>query len=185
MVTDQRFASVVDEHRHRIYTLAYYSLRRREDAEDVTQEVFVRLWSHWDELDPDHVEGWLIRVTSNACVDLVRKRRNRRELAGAEATEEMVNSAIGRVADPSAPLQSAETQAEVQDALARLKEPYRSIVILREIQGLSYERIGAALDLPLNTVKVYLHRGRKMLADRLRPVDETQPGQPEAQARHV
>jgi RNA polymerase sigma-70 factor (ECF subfamily) len=69
---------------------------------------------------------------------------------------------------PAALAETADFEAHVKEALRDLPEPYRSIVILREIQDLKYEEIGAALEMPLNTVKVYLHRGRRKLRDRLR-----------------
>jgi RNA polymerase sigma-70 factor (ECF subfamily) len=67
-------------------------------------------------------------------------------------------------------MEKTELRARIQSALAGLNEPYRSVVILREIQDLKYEEIAQAVDLPLNTVKSYIHRGRKMLREELREI---------------
>lgn len=163
------FQELVRQHRDRVFTLAYYSLRNREDAEDVTQEVLIRLWNHWRRLDGDHLKAWLVRVTKNACVDAVRRRQTRRRHEKAGDDEELERTP-GSQATPERAAESAAFRRRLSEALAELPEPYRGIVILREVQGLAYDEIAAAVDKPLNTVKVYLHRGRKMLREQLREV---------------
>lgn len=162
------FQELVRQHRDRIYTFAFYSLKNREDAEDVTQEVLIRLWNHFRRLDGEHLSAWIIRVTKNACVDAVRRRqtRFRHEAPG----EHDLDRAPASDADPQRDAESADFRRNLQAALREMPEPYRSIVILREIQGLAYDEIAATVDKPLNTVKVYLHRGRKMLREQLREV---------------
>jgi RNA polymerase sigma-70 factor (ECF subfamily) len=161
------FQELVRRHRDRIYTFAFYSLKNREDAEDVTQEVLIRLWKHWQRLEGDHLQAWIVRVTKNACVDAVRRRQTRRRLESTGEGDE-VERAPDDAADPARDAAGADFRRRLESALAALAEPYRSIVILREIQGLAYDEIAAAVDKPLNTVKVYLHRGRRMLRDELR-----------------
>lgn len=162
------FQELVRQHRDRIYTFAFYSLKNREDAEDVTQEVLIRLWKHWRRLEGEHLRAWIVRVTRNACVDSVRRRqtRGRHEAGG----DEEIERAPDEAADPARHAEDADFRRRLEAALRALSEPYRSIVILREVQGLAYDEIAAAVDKPLNTVKVYLHRGRKMLREQLREV---------------
>jgi RNA polymerase sigma-70 factor (ECF subfamily) len=166
----RQFQKLVDEHRHRVHTFAHYYLRNREEAEDVTQDVFLRLWQNLQELDPEHVLAWLMRVTRNACHDVYRKRQTWRGLVqpdSGEAAEERLESwSPGPLADAEA----SDFQAKMEQALRKLEDPYRTILILREIQDLKYEQIAEMLHLPLNTVKVYLHRGRKRLREELHEV---------------
>jgi RNA polymerase sigma-70 factor (ECF subfamily) len=161
------FQELVRLHRDRVFSVAFYSLKNREDAEDVTQEVLIRMWNHWRRLEGEHLQAWLLRVTRNACVDAVRRRQTRRRHE-ADGDDAAIEAAPGGGSDPERDAESADFRRCLTTALAGLPEPYRSIVILREIQDLAYDEIAAAVNKPLNTVKVYLHRGRKMLRDRLR-----------------
>jgi RNA polymerase sigma-70 factor (ECF subfamily) len=112
--------------------------------------------------------GWLLRVTRNACVDALRKRRSYRKFIATDT--EQVALAAGSMPATDAAAESAIFRQHLDHALDQLSEPYRSIIVLREIQELKYEEISGALNLPLNTVKVYLHRARKMLRNHLREV---------------
>ena len=161
-----RFEAMADEWRHRIYTFAYYSLGSREEAEDVTQDVLVRLWQHWPRLEPGHVIPWIIRVTRNACCDIHRQRQTRHALLANPVNDPPQPSPMGP--DPVAELEASDFRQQVERVLREVDEPYRTIVILREIEGLAYAQIATALALPLGTVKVYLHRGRRRLRERMR-----------------
>jgi RNA polymerase sigma-70 factor (ECF subfamily) len=169
------FEKIADRHRDRIFTFACYHLGNRDDAEDVTQEVLVRLWKNLDSLEDARIMPWLIHVTRNACIDSLRRRRTYRTLV----TEDPEGDAMRRVPSaapgPMSAAESADLQERLTSAIQELAEPYRSIVILREIQDLRYDEIVAALDLPLNTVKVYLHRGRRKLRERLREFANHEP----------
>lgn len=164
----RRFEGHVRAFQHRIFGFAVYFLGDRREAEDVTQDVLLRLWQHRDVVDEDRLVAWLLRVTRNACVDRLRRRqaRRRRITPGLDDGPEPTDSGP----TPDAFTEAADFSAHLQAALARLREPYRSLIILREVQELSYEELCGAMDLPLNTVKVYLHRGRKMLRTQLSQV---------------
>lgn len=167
-MTLRSFEQHVERYQHRVFGFACYFLGDRDEAADVTQEVLIRLWNHRDEVEEDRLLGWLLRVTRNACVDALRRRQVYRTavLPGGERLEQ----AFDPGALPDAITEAALFRQHLQQALATLDDPYRSIVILREIQEYSYEEISEALRLPLNTVKVYLHRARKMLREQLREV---------------
>ncbi len=164
-LTDLEIA--VDRHQRRVYTFAHYFLGNRHEAEDVTQEVLVRLWRRGGAVEPAALLPWLLRVTRNACYDLLRRRR-----PGLAQSSPAAEAAAERVPDgapgPEAAMVATEAQRRVREALRRLPEPYRSAVILREVQGLAYQEISEALDVPLNTVRVHIHRGRQKLRDLLR-----------------
>ena len=164
----RRFERSVRKYQHRIYGFAVYFLGDKVEAQDVTQDVLLRLWQHRDEIDETRVLGWLLRVTRNACVDALRKRKARSNVMRADT--EALGYAPGNGPTPEASAEAADFQGHLGRALSRIAEPYRSIVILREVQELRYEEISGAMNLPLNTVKVYLHRGRKMLREQLSEV---------------
>ncbi len=160
----------VRQHQHRVYGLAVYLLGDREEAEDVAQEVWLRLWHHRHEVDEARLLAWLLRVTRNACIDALRRRNVYRALVRTDP------DGVRRAADPGRAPDDETASALFREHLARalrqLKEPHRSIVILREIHDMKYEEISEALGLPLNTVKVYLHRARKTLRKLLSEVSE-------------
>lgn len=138
-----------------------------EDAGDVTQDVLIRLWRQRDNVDEEKILPWLMRVTRNACIDVIRHRRTVRSVVDDGAD---VAGLPHEEDSPAAELERRDDRQMIEDALAQIGEPYRSVVILREIQNLKYEEISGAMDMPLNTVKVYLHRGRKMLREKLTEV---------------
>lgn len=156
----------------RVYRLARYTVGNREEAEDVTQEVLVRLWRHLESLEPAGVWPWLVRVTRNASIDALRRRGSYRAVVGEDPEGETAQRTASVEPGPAVQVEASELWRQLSEALRDLAEPYRSIVILREIEQLKYEEISATLGLPLNTVKVYLHRGRRMLRAKLREYAE-------------
>lgn len=164
------FEAALQRHQRRVYSFAFYMLTHREEAEDVTQEVFIRLWRNPHLLDAEGVETWLLRVARNACIDRLRRRRLTRGIFSAGPLSHVFEPEGNRTADPEVRFMASEYSRSVQAALARLSEPLRSVVILREIQGLSYRRIAEVLEIELSLVRARLHRGRRALRDQLREV---------------
>jgi RNA polymerase sigma-70 factor (ECF subfamily) len=165
MSTFTTFEQHVSAHEDQVYRFARSMLKDDATAQDVTQEVLITLWEHQEELDEDGLVAWLMRVTRNACIDRLRARQRRRKTVRTDSDD------VGRAASPT-PTPDRHAEAEdlrdhVLDALDRVDNPYRRVVALRELQGLKYKEIAEALDMPLNTVKVYLHRGRKKLRAQL------------------
>jgi RNA polymerase sigma-70 factor (ECF subfamily) len=165
---EELFQSRAERHKDRIYTFARYFLRDPEEAADVTQEVLIKLWQHGAGLDGDAIGGWLRRVTRNACIDRLRQRRSYRATVAEAPDEELVERAPGHQPDPARTTAAKGFRRHLEAALAKTPEPYRSALILREIQGLKYEEISETLDLPLNTIRTHLHRGRNLLRRTLR-----------------
>jgi len=161
---------VVARYQRRVFTFARYFLGQKEEAEDVTQEVLIRLWRNADGLDPERIGAWLARVTRNACYDRLRRQRSAATVFIPETDPERAEETPSAAPDPAARAEVADFQRRLLSALGRLEEPYRSVLILREVQDLKYQEISDALDLPLNTVRVYIHRGRQRLRDALREV---------------
>jgi RNA polymerase sigma-70 factor (ECF subfamily) len=163
----QRFKKMVEQHRDRIFTFAYYNLGNREEAEDVTQEVLLRIWQNLEAINEATQHAWINKVSRNACIDAARRRRAYRTRVVATADGETVFGAASHEPSPEDRAVASSLRSRIQGALSELQEPYKSVVILREIQEMKYEEISASLELPLNTVKSYLHRGRRMLREQL------------------
>jgi RNA polymerase sigma-70 factor (ECF subfamily) len=166
----QRFEAAVERHQRRVYTLARYLLSDREEAEDVAQEVLIRMWRSGDRVAPDRLEAWLLRVTRNASYDRLRSRRAATRVFAPDRAHEEGGWVAADGPSPERVVGGSEIRRQLCVALAELREPAKSIVILREIQGLSYQQIADVLELPLSTVRVSLHRGRRRLRELLREV---------------
>jgi len=158
---------VVTEQQRKVYSYARYLLGDPAEAEDVTQEVFLKLWSHWSQVQLDSVRAWLLRVTRNACFDQLRKRRSTARVLLPDVEPERLETHPSTDSGPAERAVRADFRRHLLEALHRLGEPYRSILILREIQHLPYREISDILELPLNTVRVYIHRGRRQLREAL------------------
>lgn len=165
---DNGFRKITEKYRDRIYTFALYSLRRPEEAEDVTQDVLVKLWQNRDRVDVENLSAWVMRVTRNAVIDAVRRRRSRAAVIAERADYDLVSQYAPSGARSERGVESREFREALEAALAGLDDPYRSILVMREVQELTYSEICEALEIPLGTVKVYLHRGRKMLREALK-----------------
>ncbi len=159
------FEEQVYAYQDRIFGFACYFLKDRMAAEDVTQEVLLKFWEHFDDLDDERVIGWLLRVTRNACIDVIRKRKTRNK--NVMVSTDSLERATSEQPSPHAAAETTDFQENLDRALDNIDEPYRSVIILREVQHLKYKEIAEALDMPINTVKVYIHRGRKKLRTQL------------------
>ena len=162
------FEAVVAKQQRKVFSFAHYFLGRPEEAEDVTQEVFLKLWQHRDKVDFENAGAWLMRVTRNACYDRLRRKRSLSKVLVADAGAEAVELAVSNETEPDTGVMQSDFRRRLLAALHELGEPYKSILILREIQGLRYREISESLDLPLNTVRVYIHRGRQRLRESLK-----------------
>lgn len=162
------FRDLAEEYAGRVFTYARYSLRHQEDAEDLTQEVLIRLWRHRDSIEPASTAGWVMRVARNLVIDVSRRRQARAAVfaEGADVAEMAAHVTSGDATDSGTA--RAELRGHLEAALSELNEPYRSIVVMREVQGLAYDEIAAAMNMPLGTIKVYLHRARRQLRESIR-----------------
>ncbi|MEM7480983.1 MAG: RNA polymerase sigma factor [Acidobacteriota bacterium] len=162
------FDEVFERYQRRIFTLAVYTLANREEAEEVTQDVLVKVWRRGGEVPADGRLAWALRVTRNACIDRIRRRAAARSVALDAGGLPEILAAAGP--GPEERARNRVLRRRLVSALGELEEPYRSALILREVQGLSYREVADTLELPLNTVRVHIHRGRRKLRDELREV---------------
>jgi RNA polymerase sigma-70 factor (ECF subfamily) len=154
---------VVRAHSARVYRLAYRLAGNRQDAEDLTQETFVRVFRSLANYSPGTFEGWLHRITTNLFLDLVRRRQRIRF----DALPEDNGRLPGREPSPEQAFTDTHLDPDVQAALDSLPLDFRVAVVLCDIEGLSYEEIAATLGIKLGTVRSRIHRGRLALRESL------------------
>lgn len=160
------FEQLLDRYEKTVYHQALRLVGSPEDAADVTQEVFFKVWRHLPSFRGESsFATWLYRLTDNAALDLLRREKKRR----GESSLDDEEGASFLPADPSpSPQQTVERKElrqAVAEGLAQLSEEHRRILVLREINGLSYEQIGDILDLSPGTVKSRMARARTALAN--------------------
>jgi RNA polymerase sigma factor (sigma-70 family) len=178
--TPPSWDEVVREHSARVYRLAYRLTGNQHDAEDLTQEVFVRVFRSLSSYTPGTFEGWLHRITTNLFLDQVRrKQRIRFDSLPDDAGDRLPGNDPG----PERTWEHSHLDYDVQAALDTLAPEFRAAVVLCDIEGLSYEEIAATLDIKLGTVRSRIHRGRAQLRQVLahrRPSPTTPPMTPAA-----
>lgn len=162
------FEQLVRKHQRYAFNVAYRVLQDAPEAEDVTQEAFVRAWRGLPGFrEQAQFTTWLYRIVHNLCLN--RLPRLRRELLQVEPLEDMLDDTA-----PSPPdlLEAQEQMAFLHAELEQMPEKYRLVLSLRYLQHLSYEEIAAALNVPMGTIKTHIHRARRLLADRARQWEE-------------
>lgn len=186
---DQRaFRLLVERYQRKVYAVALGMLKDKEEAMDVSQEAFVKVYKYLDHFKGDSsFYTWLYRITTNICIDVLRKRNS----AGGEAVEfdesiqvDLGEAHIGALGSRlgTSPQKSAlrrELVEKIQAALAQVPEKHRAILLLREVEGMSYEELSRTLEIPKGTVMSRLFHARakvqKILSEYLE-LDEAKSG---------
>ncbi len=164
------FEQIVALYEKRVYNLAYRLTGNHDDAQDMAQEAFVKVWASLKEFRGDSsFSTWLYRIVSNACLDELRRRSRRRTVSldapvGDEGPARQVPSDEPELGYG---MERDEVRRAVQQGIRGLSDHHKMIIVLRDIQGMSYEQIAEALDISLGTVKSRLNRARLSLRDRL------------------
>ncbi len=172
---EEAFRELVRRYERPVFSLIYRMVRNRETAEDLSQDAFIKVLNHIDRYRPEFkLSSWLFKIANNVTIDYLRKRQlatvsmhgspSATTAAQVEATSFTVESRQASALDR---LEARELGSEIEQAIGRLRPEYRSCIILRHVEGRSYEEIAATLDLPLGTVKTYIHRARHELREAL------------------
>ncbi len=162
--TPPTWEEVVEQHSARVYRLAYRLTGNVHDAEDLTQDVFVRVFRSLHTYRPGTFEGWLHRITTNVFLDRMRRKQRIRMDA---LSEESAARLPSRGAGPEQAYDDTHLDDDVQRALDALSPDFRAAVVLCDIEGLSYEEVAATLGIKLGTVRSRIHRGRAQLREAL------------------
>ncbi len=161
--TPPTWDEVVHLHSARVYRLAYRLTGNPYDAEDLTQDVFVRVFRSLSSYTPGTFEGWLHRITTNLFLDGARRKARIRFDALPDDAERLPSRDRG----PSQVYDDTHFEADVQAALDGLAPDFRAAVVLCDLEGLTYEQIAEVLDIKIGTVRSRIHRGRSGLRSAL------------------
>ncbi len=169
---EDAFREILERYRGPIYNLCYRMTRNAEDARDMGQEVFIKVFSLLDRFDENYAfSSWLFRIATNHCIDHLRRNRLRfLSLDGGvgQDGEEYELQLPAGGPEPDTVLQRKEALARLDEVIGELPPHYRAITLLRHDQQLSYDEIAEALHLPLGTVKARIHRARNLIQQMLR-----------------
>ena len=158
------FTQLLEGNRDRIYSHALYCVGDPEDAQDVTQETFVKLWRNYGEISDGKVSGWLMRVAHNLCIDLIRRRQAQRKNFGwpdPDALDRL--PAGGGRTGPEDALHLDQQQRILLDAMDTLAPETRSVMVMHYFQEMKLQEIAAVLGKTVSALKVQIHRARKSL----------------------
>jgi len=167
----QAFAEIVGLYQDKLYHMAYRMLGSRQEAEDVVQDAFLRVYKNLERYDETmKFSTWIYRIATNLCIDRLRKRKPTYSL-DADTTEHEGLDGYSMIPSdnrtPESETLLSEMQSTVHKAIDNLPAKYKSVMVLRYLQELSLQEIGDVLDMPVTTVKTRVHRGREFLRKRL------------------
>ncbi|HEY8793578.1 MAG TPA: sigma-70 family RNA polymerase sigma factor [Gemmatimonadaceae bacterium] len=174
------FRELVRRYERPVFSLIFRMVRDREMAEDLAQDTFIKVLNNIDRYRPEFkLSSWLFKIANNVTIDHLRRRQlatvsldgspHAATAAEAQATSLDVES---RGQSALEAIESRELGSAIEQAIGRLRPEYRSCILLRHVEGRSYEEIAVTLDLPLGTVKTYIHRARHELREALEDLRE-------------
>ena len=174
------YRELIRRYERPIFALLFRMVRDRELAEDLSQETFVKALNAIESYRPEFkFSSWIFKIANNAAIDHLRRRElDTLSLDGsphAETPEAMQATALQIGARQESPLDAVEAKelgGAIEQAIGRLRPEYRSCILLRHVEGRAYEEIAEMLDLPLGTVKTYIHRARNELRQALAHLKE-------------
>lgn len=172
---DEAWRELVDTFGQKIFSVAYHFTLKREDAEELAQEVFLKIFENLHRYDGSFpLVAWIVSLSRNLCID--RYRRQKREKSFRFVSDDAVAPMLTSQDDPAADALKKERTKILFSALAEIPEDLAEILVLRDLDGLAYEEIGQALALPDGTVKSRLFRARTEVAKKIRERQETRSG---------
>lgn len=155
---------VATEYGPRVYAMAYHLTGDRHEAEDLAQDVFVRVYRNLDKYSPGTFDGWLYRITKNLFLDGIRRRRKVRMVP---LPDDDWHGSMEDGPNPEEIVDRHGIDGSIEQAITALPKTFRTAVVLCDVQGLTYDEIAEATGWPMGTVRSRIHRGRRMLRDAL------------------
>ena len=161
---ERAFEKLVKRYEKRIYMIAYNILRNEEDAYDATQNVFLKVYKYIDNFrETASLYTWIYKIAYHVSIDIYRKRKKGSSVEYSEFIKSegvTAHDLHHKVADPSAFVENNELTKTIESALEKISESHRTVIVLREIEGLSYAEIAEILDVSKGTVMSRLHHAR-------------------------
>ena len=177
---EDAFRELVRRYERPVFSLIFRMVRDSATAEDLSQDTFIKILNHIDKYRPEFkLSSWLFKIANNVAIDHLRRRQldtismsgspNAASESEIEATSFEIGSGEESALDQ---MEARELGSTIEKAIGTLRPEYRSCILLRHVEGRSYEEIAATLDLPLGTVKTYIHRARIQLREQLEHLRE-------------
>ena len=175
---DSAFRELIRRYERPVFSLIFRMVRDRELAEDLAQDTFIKVLNHIDRYRPEFkLSSWLFKIANNVAIDHLRRRQlDTISIDGSPhaTSSDAIEATSFDVADQQETaldeMEARELGGAIERAITSLRPEYRSCIMLRHVEGRSYEEIAATLDLPLGTVKTYIHRARHELRKALDPL---------------
>lgn len=165
------FEKLYELHRNTVYRFAYQMLNSRDEAEDVTQEAFVRAFQNLHKFrEQAKFTTWILRIVTNLCTDRARMSTRRTNLEQQEATGGLEWMTVGRVVDPNEDMEVERRAALVRKAVMALPVHHRNVILLRDFEEKEYSEIAEILNCTVGGAKLRVLRARRALRDRLEPM---------------
>lgn len=166
----EAFTLLVKAYQNKVYSLAYYVTKNHHDAEDVAQEVFLKIWRSLPSYRGDAPDAWVMKIAKNTCLDFIKQKKRVEPLeyeVDGETAERPIPDTDVQSNPPDAAVQ-AEQRQQIAKAILQLSDEHREILTLRYMDGLSYEQLCDVLDVGMGTVKSRLARAKKSLQNILK-----------------
>lgn len=170
-----RFKYLENRYKDRIFSYALWMVKNRADAEDITQEMLIKIWEHGHDIKLSSINAWIMRATHNLCIDHLRKRSVRFKYEHKYDEDDILYELPDeeKSSDPGTETSQVIINEELERAIERLPDLQRKIIVMYEIQQLKYREISELLGIPINSVKVNIFRARKNLQKLLHHYKET------------
>jgi len=169
MLQSSKFDYLIEQHKNKIFNYSLYMVRSQMDAEDITQEVMIRIWQNINKFNFLAARAWIMRTTHNLCIDYLRrnKKQYQKEISIDDNLSERIEDKRNAVM-PDEVLNQSLLDKNIKHAVENLQERLKSPFVLYELQGFKYKEISKILDMPLSSVKVNILRARKQLQKELK-----------------
>lgn len=172
---ESAYRELIDRYQRPILSLIYRLVRDRELAEDLAQDAFIKVFNALDRYNPERkFSSWIFKIAHNTAIDQLRKKEldtlsidGSPHATSAEAVEASAIVPVSSDEDPEQYTSSREIGAQIEAAIGTLRPEYRTVIVLWHVEGRPYDEIAEIMDLPLGTVKTYIHRARNELRKKL------------------
>lgn len=173
--SEKAYRELLGRYQRPVFSIIYRMIRDREQAEDLAQETFVRVFNNIDRYDPRFkFSSWIFKIATNLTIDHIRRKEldtvsidGSRNAVTSEQIEATSITIASTDENPEELLEAKELGEQIEGAISKLRPEYKAAILLRHVEGREYQEIAEILSLPLGTVKTYIHRGRNELREQL------------------
>lgn len=170
----ESFEKLISNYQKKVFNIAFGMMHNHDDAYDISQEVFIRVFKSIRKFKgQSSFSTWLYRITTNACLDELRKRKNNKNIISIDQEIQLEDGEVFRQIEDDGPTpelvaERNELREIIREAISKLSDEHKEVIVLRDIQGFSYDDIAEIIKCPQGTVKSRINRARRMLKEILK-----------------